>query len=85
MAVEELVRRTHAVEQFADHAVPLAGDAVDGAVVAVVDDLEDVVEAEHLRDLVDDVDDEALEAVVARQQLFGLFVHKVRLALESKG
>ena len=63
------LNETYTVLQFLDHAVPLAGLFVERSVVAILNDLERVVEAEHLGDLVDDINDETFESVVARQHV----------------
>ena len=56
----------HLVDKLSHHAVPLAAASDWCAVLAVVDQFDDVVEFQLLGDLLQQVDAEALEAPVPR-------------------
>jgi hypothetical protein len=79
---------THPTHYFVDHPVPVAAVRVTGvfdkaAVLAIVDQLERVVEVKLVSYVSDEVDAEPLEPVVARQLLGRLLEHGVWRALQN--
>lgn len=74
-------RSTYSLQQLLDHAVPLSGGLVPGAVLVAGDGHQRVVELEDFGDLVQEVDAEALVPVVAGKLLGALLQHDVRVVL----
>ena len=71
------------VNEFSNHAIPLAVQSDRRAVFVVVDQLDDVVELQHLGNLLQQVDAETLKACVSRvnEARFVRTKHDVRVFL----